>query len=451
MKRIYVLIFASLIFLGCKRNEVDLIFGKTPEERISEGITELKTSLVSAENGWIGLLDTEIGGGYGFYINFKDDETLEMIMDGNSSGLSDYGSSDEVVKSTYRIKHVMGISLLFDTYNYLTLLQDPVPGVGGGAAGMGLGSDVDFELVEISENKDTIHLKGKRHGKSLTLYKASSNEQRTYLNGIFSDAIEKTDDFFNPLGANFFELDGAEVQIVINNATKKSDLIMLDVSADTLIYKNAPYAYTADGFDFVTKMIFKGKEFTKIRLEGNDYYIYEVGGEKYKLNYSDEQIISLKYAIGVSINELVIPGPYSYPNNIPLQSWSSSFVNHWNSYTNLAKNGGYNLTIGNNFYVFDTVNKRINVSGTIYQGTSAFGTSYYYTYEFTSDGNIKFNAVGGANGNAGIIIPYMNTTYHTRLLNDNFTLGYDIDPVFGKLVKFTSVQNPSYYFTMVIN
>lgn len=84
-------------------------------------------------------------------------------------------------------------------------------------------------------------------------------------------------------------------------------------------------------------------------------------------------------------------------------------------------------------------------------GANAFGTSYQYTYDFTPEGNMKFKGVGNANGNAGLIIPYMNNSYHIRMLSDTFTLGYDIDPSFGKLVKFTSIENPTYYFTMIIN
>lgn len=451
MKRLYILILVAFTVMGCKKNEVDLTFGKAPEERISEGIIELKNVLTSAEYGWIGLLNTDLGGGYGFYMDFNSDETLQMLMDGNTSGLSDYDSSDELQKSTFRVKHVMGISLLFDTYNYLTLLQDPVPGIGGGQAGKGLGSDVDFELVKFSTSKDTVYLRGKKYSKVLKLYKASSTEREIYLNKKYSESINKTDEYFNPLGANYFDLNGGNVQLILNNSTKAADLVMLDGKADTLSYKRGSYAYTSQGIDFVTDINFQDKNFSKVRFEGDKCYIYDMTGAKYLLNYSDEQIISLKYAIGVSINELVIPGPYSYPTRIPLASWSTGFVTHWNSFVNQAKTGGYNLTIGNTFYKFDIVNKRIDVSGSIYQNTSGFATSYQYTYEFTTGGEIKFTGVGNANGNGGIIIPYMNNTYHTRMLSDTFVLGYDIDPYFGKLLKFTSVENPTYYFTMVIN
>lgn len=453
MRRLYILIFAALIVFGCKKNEVDLTFGETPEERISEGISELKTTLIGAENGWVGLLNTVIGGGYGFYIKFNEDETLQMLMDGNDSGLSDYNSSDELQKSTFRVKHVMGISLLFDTYNYLTLLQDPVPGVAWGLPGVGLGSDVDFELMKYSANRDTVYLRGKKHSNSLVLYKATKDEQSIFLTKEYPTSIDKTNTYFDPLGANYFELNGVKVQVILNNATKDAGLVMLDVAADTLSYKSESYAYTPQGFDFIASIPFQGKEFTKVRLEGDKYYLYDASGSKYVMNYSDEQIISLKYAIGVSINQLVVPGPQSFPGQVPLPSWSTSFNTHWNSFISQAIGGPYRLTIGNTFYTFDVVNKRINVTGVIYQnnGASAYGTSYQYTYDFTPEGNMKFTGVGNANGNASIIIPYMNNSYHTRMLSDTFMLGYDIDPSFGKLVKFTSIENPTYYFTMIIN
>jgi hypothetical protein len=441
----------SLLLIGCKRNDVDLTFGETPEERIAEGISELKTTLTGAENGWIGVIGTSAGGGFGLYVKFNNDETLEMLMDGNSGELSDYGTAEELKKSTFRVKHVMGISLLFDTYNYLTLLQDPVPTVAGGSAGKGLQSDVDFELVRYSENRDTIHLKGKKYDNPLVLYKASASERAAYVGEKYQEAIESTDEFFNPIGANYFEYNGKSVQVILNNSTKYTDLVSLDKAADTLIFKNGRFGYTISGADFVSPIKFDNNEFVRIKKVENDYYIYDIKGNKYLLKYSNEQIISLKYAIGVSIKELVIPGPYSYAARLPLAGWSSSFITHWNSYTNLAKNSGYNLTIGNFFYTFDIVNKRIDVSGSIYQNTSAFAATYQYTYEFNADGEIKFKSVGNANGNAGIVIPYMNSTFHTRMLNDTFIMGYEIDPYWGKVLKFTSKENPSYSFSWLIN
>ncbi|WP_312364445.1 DUF4302 domain-containing protein [Sphingobacterium sp.] len=451
MKKIFLILFAAFLVVSCKKNDVDLVFDKTPEERISESISKLRTSLTSAENGWIGVIETNNRGAYGLYLDFNEDETLNMLMDGNADLFEKYPTSDEIKKSTYRIKHVMATSLLFDTYNYLTLLQDPVPGVAGGTAGEGYGSDVEFELVKYSDKQDTIYLKGKKHDKTLLLYKATAEEKAAYAGNKYANAIKTTDAFFDPIGANYFKLNNNEVQIVINNSTKSIDFVTLDKKADTVSYVRDSYAYSVSGLDFIKNVNFQGKSFTRVRLEGGKYYIYDTGGEKYLVNYSDEQIISLKYAIGVSINQLVIPGPYSFPNFVPLPSWSSSFKTDWNTYVNLCKNGGYNLTVGNSFYDFDAVNKRINVATSIYQGTSSFSATYQYSYVFTNDGDIKFTKVQASNGNAGIIVPYMDSTFHKRMLTDTFVMGYDIDANFGKLVKFTSKENPSYYFTMVIN
>ncbi len=117
---IYVLTIIGLLF-GCKKTEYVAKFDEDPQVRIQKEIQEIKTSLTGSTNGWIGVMPTLTGGGYGFYITFANDESLMMQAD------LDTNKALTANQSRYRIKQDMGVNLLFDTYNYISLLNDPAP------------------------------------------------------------------------------------------------------------------------------------------------------------------------------------------------------------------------------------------------------------------------------------------------------------------------------------
>src|SRR5690606_12260500 len=140
MKKIYYL-FCAMITMSCSKNETIDVFDELPEERIGKKLEELQDKLLESPYGWNASLPTSGSGGYGFYMDFHEDQTIDMFADLNVETAGVKGTS------TYRIKWVMYPTLLFDTYNYITMLQDPASGVYGGVSGSGLKSDIEFEYI----------------------------------------------------------------------------------------------------------------------------------------------------------------------------------------------------------------------------------------------------------------------------------------------------------------
>src|SRR5690606_34518890 len=124
----------------CGKSEVDLLFDKTPEQRMSEQQKELKDQLVGAQYGWRVFNETLSRGNYGYYMSFDDKDRVTMLADIND------GSSSELQESSYRLRLINGPVLAFETYNYIHLLNDPNPAVIGGARGEGLKSDIEFDF-----------------------------------------------------------------------------------------------------------------------------------------------------------------------------------------------------------------------------------------------------------------------------------------------------------------
>jgi len=129
MNRIFLNFLAGclLFAVACKKDDVENVFGQKPEERISDTLTFIRNELVNAPNGWKGGFSTGAKGGFGFYFNFKDDQTVDMLSDYSTS------SGNELKSSTYRVSPLFTPTLIFDTYNYITIMQDPAPDAGGAA------------------------------------------------------------------------------------------------------------------------------------------------------------------------------------------------------------------------------------------------------------------------------------------------------------------------------
>ena len=178
-----------LLSIGCsKTKEVDLVLGADPDARISDTLMFVKKTLVEAPNGWKAYTNTNLAGGYGFYMDFAENDRLKMIADLTST------SAKDIKESTYRIRQIMGATLSFDTYNYLTMLQDPNPNSFDGVAGKGLESDVEYEYLKT--HGDTVFFSGRRFKNPLTFVKATAEEKAKYVNAGYLQAIERVKSFF---------------------------------------------------------------------------------------------------------------------------------------------------------------------------------------------------------------------------------------------------------------
>lgn len=178
----------ALLFLaaGCSKSEVDLLFDKTPEQRMSEQQKEIKDQLVGAQFGWKVFNETLSRGNYGYYMSFDDKDRVKMLADINN------GSSTELQESSYRLRLINGPVLAFETYNYIHLLNDPNPAVIGGARGDGLKSDIEFDFQRATA--DSIFFKGRKYAGQMVLVRATKQEREAYLAGEYLSSINRIKD-----------------------------------------------------------------------------------------------------------------------------------------------------------------------------------------------------------------------------------------------------------------
>ena len=129
MKKILIyLLFAQLIFLSCKKAEVEPIFEESANKRVSTVLDSYKKQLIGSEFGWRGVYYPNGGraGGYTFYLKFDAAGKVSMFSDIDGFFYFPNGY-DKAFETTYQVKAQQTPTLVFDSYSYLTELVNPVP------------------------------------------------------------------------------------------------------------------------------------------------------------------------------------------------------------------------------------------------------------------------------------------------------------------------------------
>ena len=160
MKKNNILLFLlmalpTLLLTSCLKDQEDF-FPESASERTTNYLNNVKKVLTSSENGWVlnYYPDRDLSyGGYVYTLKF-DEDNVEVFSEISSEDVPS-------IKSSYLLKNEDGPVLTFDTYNkYMHLFATPhgSSGAGGYEAYDG---DFIFIVMKISEDQNTITLKGK--------------------------------------------------------------------------------------------------------------------------------------------------------------------------------------------------------------------------------------------------------------------------------------------------
>ncbi|MGV3765661.1 MAG: DUF4302 domain-containing protein [Chitinophagaceae bacterium] len=300
MKKLTYFLCATLLFCGCKKDTIHF-FEETPEERMSARIDELNSRLLEAEHGWKAALTTSAKGGYGFYMDFDATQSVIMVADLNNT------TATQSQNSTFRIKWVMNATLIFDTYNYITMLQDPSPSSYGGTAGSGLQSDVEFEFVR--STTDSLFLKGFKYRNDFVLVKATAEEKQRYLSSAFKENIDDINDYFTVSQNNYINVAGLnnKIEFVLDKSSKIAQLQFTDNDGKVVQIKGK-YNFEDVGINFASGFTINGVTFVKGKLENGIFVLYANDGTRYEIKQNDIPILPMKtlFAYNGTYRELYI-------------------------------------------------------------------------------------------------------------------------------------------------
>lgn len=242
MQKVYGAILLALIFSSCGKDEKRL-FDESADERLHNKLSEYQSHLSGAVYGWKMVITPAAGGAYFFYLDFDDANRVKMVADIDSA------TAVDLKESSYRLKAMQQPSLIFDTYNYLHELADPIPAVAGAGLGSGLLSDFEFFFDENS-NGDSIRLTGRTNGSKATLVRATQQEADYFKNGDFN--VQSLTVHLNKILQYFktFTVGSAVYDLNINLLTKSVIISWVDPSGNPNSFDTQFY-FSIDGISFV--------------------------------------------------------------------------------------------------------------------------------------------------------------------------------------------------------
>lgn len=448
MKRIFLFIAVVSLMISCKKTSYVAKFDKLPQERIAEQLSLVSNALSASPNGWIATLPTQAGGGYGFYISF--DKELNVSMYGDMTATS----SSVIGNSYYRIKQDMGTELVFDTYNYISILNDPNATLGG-TAKIGYSSDVEFTFDKIAG--DTMIFIGKKFRQPFRLLKATAAQKTAYLAGGLKTSIDKLTKYF--VDNKFPYIDVASgagtvkaniIPNMSNNLASGKRIELTAVLTDGVSISTAKdkFAFTTDGITVLNGGIkFQGITFVRMAWkDATTLAFYDSTGKEYIVKDNGVPLVDInllwgsKY-VGLRSNYKVINPGTSASGTTILNSF----------YNNLQPPAlGFSFNYGHIDLNWSRPNKRLSFDARVTQSgpseTGGWVTNITYTYTVNPDGSYKFTTFAAASG--GYVATVM-TQLDNFLKNNNVKFDYYTDN--GVLYcKMSSVSDPSIVMTWIL-
>jgi hypothetical protein len=139
------LIFAAAAGMGACTEKMPHTYDLSPDERAQAQLAEYQQILCSAPYGWLVTVGSQnldvAGGAYRFWMKFSPNNRVTMFADVDST------TATVPKESSYRMKQMQYPTLMFDTYSYIHLPDDPDAPIPNASAGLGLLSDSDVSLM----------------------------------------------------------------------------------------------------------------------------------------------------------------------------------------------------------------------------------------------------------------------------------------------------------------
>jgi hypothetical protein len=314
IKNIIAVFAAAVLLASCEKKSYVAAFDELPQERVAKQIDSVRTILTGAANGWIGILSTGTGGGFGFYMEFDNQENVKMVADLTNT------SATEMKTSRYRVRQDVGAALTFDTYNYISMLNSPDPTIFGGTIRDGFRSDIDFIYDHAAT--DSIIFIGKRYRQILKLVKATAEQKLKYTSGEYRAAVQGFKNYFSTKFNSYIQI--GDDKVAISASTDSSlgagkRIVFTRTVGSTAVNQTAKFGFTID------KMVLTDPGTTiqdntimySAWKDANTLSFYDKGGKEFEVRQSATPLISFLnlFDYNKSYKEIYIAGN-AYPAGV---------------------------------------------------------------------------------------------------------------------------------------
>lgn len=433
MRKLFILLFIPILFIGCKKEGAELLFDAEPQERMAQRIAELENKLLESQSGWKATLNTGTTtskGAYNFYVDFNNDNTCKMQGDLTNETASVWH------ETTYRVVWAMNASLVFDTFSYITMLQEPSSSFGG-TAPHGYRSDIEFEYIR--STTDSVFFKGKKYSHDLVLTKIGQNEVTALDNGGLLDMRNEVIDYFAVNTNAYFQTDSdIKYAVAIDRGGKTLSVTWLD-NEEKVHSRTSGFAYSLSGIDIFKPIDMGVTVLSKIDFTGATVNMVSSSGS-YEMKNNPTPILPITTLFGPTgaYNAIVIEGE-ALPAGIV-----SQFNTVWQNNINFFIGNGANLRYMR-FSLVNSTTARLSV-GWLHSNGTTYISQAEYSYTYVGNVITLSNPPTSTNGNYNN--GWLQAAMRNYFIGAEFTLDYVVssDPEVVNIAGLYRTENPSSFF-----
>lgn len=433
---IYFLLALPLLLTSCLKDQEDL-FEDSASARTMKYLANAKRVLTSSEYGWV--LDyfpdrEQSYGGYAYTLKF-DESNVAVCFE----------MADDVtqpISTGYSLDNEDGPVLAFDTYNdYLHIFATPSSSSGAGGY-QAYDGDFIFIIMDISEDENTITLKGNRSGNIMYMHKLTQSIQ---------DYQTEMEEFKKNLVFDqaYGEIDGKSYWLNIDALNR---YMSIEYAAETDFETiEAPFCFNIDGFSFYEPIMIADKEVRNFKYDENEgtFTAVEDNSVVFTALLTTSIVINnIGEEITISNNAAALEYEFNLADKFtytPDVDWITVTAEGKNVTINVAKNPGlsrtYHITVEVNGETATITINQVPLSGMFetlelyvaYSNISEAARPYFDACKALSDSESE---------NIGMMVfvnigdPYGYGLYFTSGSYRGL-LGLDVTPVSGTEIKFT--------------
>ncbi|GHE31403.1 DUF4302 domain-containing protein [Sphingobacterium griseoflavum] len=285
---IFIFLVVLFAFGACKKEDDPIL--ADPDSRLSEYLANSLAFLTEAPYGYKASLETVEGKTFTLFMQFDSDGRVHMLSDFADASAATVGSS------SYRLKALQRPSLIFDTYNYISIFADPQGSVNGGTNGQGLKGDNDYSFVKFSG--DTVSLLGNKNASALTLIRASEDEKDGFIAGQLRTSREVLHSYLQS-NSNLYIADGTnKVAFAVDANNRTVTLSRLEEDGITISSVTSSFAYTQQGIT-PAQLTFNGAPVEAIAWQAStSRYTMQTNGSSYVVESNPTPVFPLYLQFG---------------------------------------------------------------------------------------------------------------------------------------------------------
>ena len=295
------LLFAAAAGMGGCTEKMPHVFELSPDERAQEQLEQYRQILCSAPCGWLVTVGTQdvgaAGGAYRFLMTFKPNNRVTMYADVDAT------TAVTPKESSYRLKQMQYPTLLFDTYSYIHLPDDPGAPIIGAAQGLGLLSDSDVNLMgDISGNE--FRAVGRKRQCPFIFTRATPEDTMAVAQGAFLTAMETAAARWENLMYPTVTTTKTQLQMIVGK--RISSITYADENSEVqTVFIPSYAALDASSIRLVTPFKFRDMEFEHMAWNGTEYSVI-IDGEPHLVYDNYQPSYPLSFGPGKTYNTLTV-------------------------------------------------------------------------------------------------------------------------------------------------